>query len=80
VKCNIAANGRFGGYTVLLQFVKFSVIPYENNIYRNSGDPSLLSFHCDPSGISTAGSVSCSVSDVPTFKLPGWLIFFFFMF
>lgn len=71
VSCGITKNGRDGGYTLTVQFLSFPVIPYENNIYTNDGNPPLSAFSCDATAVVTFGEASCQVSDVTGFELPG---------
>lgn len=71
VQCGIGANGRYGGYTISLQFLSFPAVPYQNNFYYHEGDPPLSSFYCDTSGVTTTGYVSCTIDDVSGDTYPG---------
>jgi hypothetical protein len=71
VKCGVNRNGRYGGYSMLIQFIAFPVIPFENNIYTHNGNPPISSFFCDSTAITSSGAVSCTITDVATNTLPG---------
>lgn len=77
VKCVVTKNGRYGGYSILLQFLSYPVVPYENNVYENDGNPPITGFYCDSSGVITSGAVSCKVADVAFHTLPGKPVSFF---
>jgi hypothetical protein len=71
VSCTVSRNGRFGGYIILVKFLNFPVLPFENNIFQNDGYPSIIRFNCDSTGVLSTGSVSCSISEVPSVSVPG---------
>lgn len=71
VVCGVNRRGRFNGYTILLQFLRFPSIPVENNIFVNDGNPPLYAFHCSSTGISTVGQATCTISDIDVSSLPG---------
>eukprot|EP01031_Cornospumella_fuschlensis_P033531 gene33531-40566_t len=64
VQCGVKRLGRFNGYSLLLQFLSFPVIPHENNLYTHGGNPPLFAFSCDSSSVQTVGRASCRVADV----------------
>ena len=88
VRCSISYSAtRYGGFTLQVEFIEFAPIPYQNNIYYHEGNPSSDAFACDTSGITTTGSVTCTITDVAFGSLPGNFSsssssssFFFFLF
>lgn len=74
VRCSLSfSTTRYGGFSMQIEFIEFEPIPYQNNIYTHDGNPPLSSFKCDTTGITTAGSVSCEITDVAFNSLPGTL-------
>lgn len=71
VRCSIRAAGRFSSFSVLVEFQKWPIFPYENNIYTHEGDPPLSSFTCDTSAVVTTGSLTCTIADVQGTQYPG---------
>jgi hypothetical protein len=71
VQCGVNRNGRFNGYTLLVYFLSFPVIPYENNLYTNDGNPPLSTFSCDTYGVTTTGQVACTITEVAGLNFPG---------
>lgn len=79
VKCSREIVSAAGTAIYTIQFRKFSVIPYENNIVYHEGNPSKFAFLCDTTTASGATSITCEISDVYNTKVPGvcmYLIFF----
>jgi hypothetical protein len=75
VRCSLSySTTRFGGFTVQVEFIQFSVIPYQNNVYYHEGNPDLSVFKCDTSAIVTAGSVTCTITEIEYNSLPGMCI------
>jgi hypothetical protein len=71
VKCGVASNGRYGGYTVLLHFLEWPTRPQENNLMSHEGNPPYSAFGCDTYGIVTKGTVSCTIEDTLSYLVPG---------
>ena len=71
VKCTRSQHwDQFNGATYAIQFRLFPVIPSENNIFYNSGDPPLNSFHCGTELVTSATGPSCVISDVAAANKP----------
>jgi hypothetical protein len=72
VRCSLSyATTRYGGFSLQVEFIEFEPVPYQNNIYYHEGNPPLSAFKCDTRGITTAGTVSCEITDVSYNSLPG---------
>ncbi len=71
VKCGVSANGRYGGYSILLHFLKWPTKPQENNILFHEGNPPYSAFGCDAYGVVTRGTVSCVIEDTIANIVPG---------
>lgn len=72
VRCSISySTTRYGGFTILIEFISFPVLPYMNNIFYHEGNPPISSFSCDTSAAVTTGSVTCKITDVSYNSLPG---------
>jgi hypothetical protein len=69
VRCTKGSANSNGGATYIVQFVAFSVLPYENNIYYHGGNPSLDSFSCSTSSASD-GFGTCTITDSVVVTLP----------
>jgi hypothetical protein len=71
VICSRSAINARGGATYTIEFLSFPVMPHENNLYTNDGNPPLSSFQCDPSKVTGVTTPTCVIATVSTGDLPG---------
>lgn len=80
VQCSFAAPTDHHGTTeYLIQFRAFPVLPFENNIYVNDGNPPNSAFVCDTASVVGSDTVTCTITDVAVNLLPGKMLFFGFL-
>lgn len=62
-----------GSGSFVVQFMSWSLEPFENNLFNHSGNPPLSAFSCSPaeSALVNDAEPSCSVVDVPASNIPG---------
>ena len=63
VSCTQGALLSGGATTYTVRFVAFPTIPYQNNIYFDSGSPSLSQFTCTSSSVTSSGGGTCTITD-----------------
>ena len=71
VKCTVGTSDEYGSTNYLVQFKEWPVIPYENNIYTNDGNPPNSAFSCDVSAVTGGTSPSCTIADVAVDSVGG---------
>jgi hypothetical protein len=59
------------GSQYTIQFQKFPLFPYENNIYSHEGNPSLDSYQCETTRVTGGTSPTCVIESTSTGTLPG---------
>jgi hypothetical protein len=65
-------DGLYAVWTV--QFLKFSTIPVDNNIYLNDGNPPLSAFSCDAFSVTGVVNAACTLSDVIVSDIPEYAV------
>lgn len=71
VKCTQGALLSGGSTTYLVQFLQWPVMPYENNLFTNDGNPTLSQFRCSTEYVTSGSSPGCTISDVAANDIPG---------
>jgi EGF-like domain len=61
---------QYSGSVYAIQFRQFPVLPYENNVYMNDGNPNLINFQCDTRFVTGAVNPTCVIADVQAVDLP----------
>ena len=69
VKCTQGIISALGETNYTIEFLKFPIIPYENNIFSNNGNPILSNFQCDISTTDT--NTLCTLIDGYNSIVPG---------
>ena len=59
-----------GSSIYTIQFLSWPVVPYENNVYTNTGYPPVAAFTCDTSNVMGVSQASCLVADVTVPNYP----------
>jgi len=71
VQCTQGDSDPYGSTTYLIQFKEWPVIPYENNIYVNDGNPLNSAFSCDVTAVTGGTLPSCTIVDVAVDSVAG---------
>jgi hypothetical protein len=60
-------------YSYLVTINKWSVVPYENNLFFHNGNPDINEFQCDVDLLDQSAIIKpyCEVTDVISSNLPG---------
>jgi len=58
--------------TFTIEILQWPLVPAENNLYTNNGNPSIASFHCDIT--QTNSDTSCIFQDLQATLIKGFLV------
>jgi EGF-like domain len=67
----------YNGGSYDIQFRMFPIIPYENNVYMNNGNPPLINFQCNTKYVTGAVNPTCTLTDIQTVDIPCKISFLF---
>jgi hypothetical protein len=71
VSCTRGAIDSHYGTTYTIVIKSFPLFPYENNVYKHDGNPSISSFQCDTEKVDSGSGVTCDLTDVSVDVVPG---------